>query len=140
MNKGDVMKKILLFLIGLFLITGCGQRNYTQLSYAELETKLNNKEDFVLVIGSSTCVACEDYEETMKDIMTKNDIEIFFLDLNALTDEENTKAYSKFHVNSTPTTIFIKEGEETSTYNRIVGAGEYNDVLDKLQQLGYLGE
>ncbi len=134
------MKKILLSLIGLFLLTGCGQNNYTQLSYTELETKLNNDEDFVLVIGSSTCSACELYEETMKDIMSKNKIEIFFLDLNALSDEESTKAYSKFHVDSTPTTIFIKDGEETGTHNRIVGAGDYDAVFSKLQQLGYIGE
>lgn len=134
------MKKILLVLIGLFLLTGCGQKNYTQLSYTDLETKLNNKDDFVLVVGSSTCSACENYEVTMKDIMTKNDIEIFFLDLNSLSDEEYTKVYSKFHVNSTPTTIFIKQGEETGTHNRITIAAEYNDVLDKLQQLGYIGE
>lgn len=140
MNKGGVMKKILLYLIGLFLITGCGRANYTQLSYAELEAKLNNKEDFVLVIGSATCSACEIYEETMRDIMTENDIEIFFLDLDALSDEDSTKVYSKFVYSYTPTTVFIKEGEETGTHNRIIGAGEYNDVLEKLQQLGYIGE
>ena len=70
------MKKILLILMSLFLITGCGKREYTQLTYNDLETKLNNKDDFVLVIGSATCVACDTYEKTMQDVMTKNDIEI----------------------------------------------------------------
>lgn len=134
------MKKILLILMSLFLITGCGKREYTQLTYNDLETKLNNKDNFVLVIGSATCVACDTYEKTMQDVMTKNDIEIFFLDLNALTDEEATKVYSKFVYSYTPTTIFIKDGEETDTHNRIVGAGEYDDVLSKLEKLGYIGE
>lgn len=138
--EGDVMKKILLCLVGLLLFTGCGRKDYTYLSYTDLDAKLNNKDDFVLVIGSSTCTACDAYEETMRDIITKNDIEIFFLDLNTLSDEESSKVYSKFVYSYTPTTIFIKNGEETGTHNRIVGAGEYKDVLNKLEQLGYIGE
>lgn len=139
------MKKVLLFLICIFLLVGCDFKNltysdYTYLTYSELETKLDNKDTFVLVIGSDTCSACAVYEDTMKKVIKENNIEIFFLNLNKLTDEERDKAHSKYVYKYTPTTVFIKSGEEIGTYTRIVGAAEYDDVVAKLKQLEYIGE
>ncbi len=134
------MKKILICFLSLFLLVGCGKKEYTELSYAELENKLNNKDSFVLLIGSDTCLACAIYQETMQDVMKDTNVEIFYVNLHALSDEDYSKIYSKFVVNSTPTTIFISEGEETSTYDRIVGAANYEKVISSLEKHGYIGE
>lgn len=136
---GDVMKKIFLALISFLLLTGCG-RQYIKINYNELETKLNNKENFVLVIGSATCSACELYEETMKEVMSKNNIDIYFIDLDALNDSERSKVYTKFAYTYTPTTVFIKNGEDSGTHNRFVGAVEYEEIIERLEKLGYIGE
>ncbi len=133
------MKKILLCIIGILFLTGC-EKDYTRITYNELETKLNNHENFVLVIGSATCFACDIYEETMKKVMSKNNIEIFFIDLDALTDAEHSKIYNKFTYAYTPTTIFIKDGEDSGTHNRFTRAADYEEVVDRLKKLGYIGE
>ena len=133
------MKKILIVLTMLLLV-GCGSPKYTEINYEELKEKLDNKDTFVLLIGSDTCSACASFETTMKKVMSDTKIEIFYVNLHNLSDEDYSKIYSKFVVVSTPTTIFIKDGEETSTYNRIVGAVKYEEVIDSLKQYGYIGE
>ena len=123
----------------MLLLVGCGKKEYTELSYIDLENKLNNKDSFVLLIGSDTCSACASYEKTMQEVMKDTNVEIFYVNLNALSNEDYAKIYSKFVVNSTPTTIFISEGEETSTYDRIIGAANYDKVISSLEKHGYIG-
>lgn len=140
------MKKIIILFAVLFsiLLVGCGNKikytDYTELKIDELQQKLDNKDSFVLVLGSSTCSACAKYRETMKNVIKDKQVEIFYLDLHALTEEEYAKIYSKYVVTSTPTTVFIKEGLETSTYDRIIGAASYSDVVNSLKKLGFLGD
>lgn len=133
------MKKILICLITILLV-GCGNPKYTEINYGQLKEKLDNKETFVLLLGSDTCSACANYETTMTKVMKDTKIEIFYVNLHLLSEEDYNKVYSKFVVNSTPTTIFIKDGEETTTYNRIVGSADYKTVIEKLKTLGYIGD
>lgn len=124
----------------ILFVTGCGGKStYTELSYQQLVDKLENKDSFVLVIGSETCQHCADYKVTMEKVIKKNNIEIFYINLAGLSNEDYAKLYSKYTVSSTPTTLFIKNGEEESTYNRIAGAKSYADVVNTLKKQGYLG-
>ena len=134
-----MLKKIFV-IITLCLLVGCGNPKYTEINYEQLKEKLDNKETFVLLLGSDTCSACANYEITMTKVMKDTKIEIFYVNLHLLSEEDYNKVYSKFVVNSTPTTIFIKDGEETTTYNRIVGAADYKTVIEKLKTLGYIGD
>ena len=76
----------------------------------------------------------------MEQVIKDEQVEIFYLDNDKLTEEESSKIYSKYIITGTPTTIFIKEGNETSTYDRINGTGSYTDILDKLKKFGIIGE
>ena len=137
------MKKLLLILtVALcFFITGCKKyTTYTELSLGEFQTKLDNKDSFVIVMGSATCGACAEYRKTMEEVIKDKQVEIFYLDLYKLNEEEHAQVYSKYVIKSTPTTIFIKDGVETSTYNRIIGSAGYAAVVDSLKTYGYLGD
>ena len=39
---------------------------------------------------------------------------------------------------STPTTVFITDGVEKTTYNRIVGALSYSKIESKFEKAGYI--
>lgn len=138
------MKKlgtILLAMLIIFGLSGCKKyTTYTEISYTQLEEKMSMKDNFVLVVGASHCSACKEYKTTMDDIIKDKQIEIFYIDMDKLTEEEDAKLYSKFVVMSTPTTIFFKEGEPTPVYNRIVGAANYDKVEKALIKNGFLEE
>ena len=131
------MKKILIILCALFLV-GCSNPKYTEISVTQFQEKLDAKESFILVIGSDTCSACKSYEPTMQKVMKDTNLEIFYINLHVLSDEDYSKIYSSYVVTSTPTTLFFKDGVETSTYDRIVGAVDYDEVIKKLEKLGYI--
>lgn len=139
------MKKIgLLFsiLVLTVILTGCGEKykTYVDVTYNELEQKLENKETFAFVIGSSTCSACKAYKVTMDKLIKKYQIPVYYIKTDLLSEEDNNKLSSKFYFQYTPTTIFIVEGEEKTTYDRIVGAAEAKDVIKKLEKYNLLGE
>ena len=132
------MKKILIILCALFLV-GCSNPKYTEISVTQFQEKLDAKESFILVIGSDTCSACKSYEPTMQKVMKDTNLDIFYINLHVLSDEDYSKIYSSYVVTSTPTTLFFKDGVETSTYDRIVGAVDNNEVIKKIEKLGYIG-
>ncbi len=134
------MKKILLgiILVGTILLnTGCTV-GYEVVDYSAIEEKLNNKETFVLVIGSNTCSGCAEYKPDMDEVGKNNDVKILYIDQNEISDSDLTKLSSKFVITATPTTIFIEDGVETNTYDRIIGAVDSQELEDKIKQLGLM--
>lgn len=135
------MKKILMCLIALLCLTGCTSKiKYTQISYNDLENKINNKETFILVIGSSTCSNCTTFKQTIENTEVNKRVEMSYIYIDSLSDEDYAKLYSKYAVNSTPTTIFFKDGKETSIYDRIIGRVDSSELKTYLQKQGYIGD
>ena len=139
------MKKILLSLtviVGtLLILTGCGSKKstYVELSYSDFLKKIENKETFPLVVGSSECSHCADFKITMEKFIEEYQVTVYYINILNLSTEE----YNEFitYVNfggSTPTTVFINDGEEKTIYNRIVGALSYSKVVSKYTDAGYI--
>ncbi len=140
------MKKRIFIIIAAFLllITGCGGEKgattYQELTLDELTKKIDAKENFVLVLGSSTCSACATYKVTMEEIITKYNLTIYHFDGGELKDEERAKLLSIVYYTSTPTTVYFKDGKAEETHKRLVGAVEYDKAIDFLKQKGYIGK
>ena len=136
------MKKILLggLLLLFLVISGCSLRldGYTEISYNKLMKKIENGETFPLVIGSSDCSACANYEITMTSFIKKHNVEIFMIDLLGLSDEEYNNLKTETSFTGTPTTVFYKEGKLTSFYNRIDGSESMSAVEDYFKSNGYI--
>lgn len=137
------MKKFILCLILTIALslTGCGKKlsTYEQISYADFMKKIENKESFPLVVGSSQCSHCADFKITMEKFISDYQVTVYYIDILTLSTDE----YNEFitHVNfggSTPTTVFITDGEEKTVYNRIVGALSYSKVETKYKSAGYI--
>jgi len=137
------MRKVLMFIIlGVcsFVISGCSSKyqGYQIITYDELHEMQENNETFPLVIGSSTCSACESYKVTMEAFIKKYDVKVYFIDLDELTDDEKQKFNLEVNFDSTPTTVFYKEGNITQSYNRLVGAANIQSVKQIFMQNGYV--
>ena len=63
--------KILLVVIGIILLTGCGKDSLQEISYNDLEKALNNKETFILEIAQDGCHNCEEFNPIFKKVLKK---------------------------------------------------------------------
>ena len=133
-------KKLLFVIIGvlLFLVTGCGEKEYHEVTIDDLTKMVEAKESFVLVIGSETCSACESFKPTMERIITKYNIRINYINVYPLNEEEKAKLLSYVYYNSTPTTVYFEDGKVTETHNRLTGAVTYDKVVESLKKNGYI--
>ena len=133
------MKKILLGLTILILISGCssivkddGKVKSTKI--AEIKTKLDNKETFVFTVGSDTCPACKPIEIVIQEFNNK-DREVFYID-NSLEEKGTAKAFGDEYLDgslsATPTTYFIAKGE---VVKRLEGAISLEDFISTYNEL-----
>lgn len=144
------MKKIFYFcLLGLaiLLLSGCTKKleGYDEITIDELKNIVENKEDIILFIGSDQCSHCSTYKVTVNEIVKTYQIDIKYINIAKL-DETGLQELLKISNfgNSTPTTVFIKDGEEycgesnNCSYYRIIGDQEYDKVVKKLKDKGYI--
>ena len=134
------MKKIFVVLIGLSMLflTGCGRTSYYEISYSELQDLIDNKESFPLVIASATCSACNSYRLTLEKFIQEYNVDVKYIDLDKLTDEEESNLMNEFPITGTPTTVFVEDGEEKDTYNRIVGNKKFSQTEEAYRENGYI--
>ena len=127
-------------LVGIFLITGCKNKmsGYVEISYQDYLHKIDNGESFPLVIGSSTCSACNMFKPVMESFISKYQIEVFYIDISKLTEDDYNLLKSDVNFSSTPTTIFIQDGKQTSVYYRIVGSETLSGVVNAYTKMGYI--
>lgn len=137
------MKKFILVLCMIFLVTGCGSKKlstYTEISYDEFNNMVSEKKTFPLVIGSSTCSACSVFKPTMESFIKKYQVEVFYIDLSKLSEDDSNKLGSSLNFKSTPTTVFFEDGLQTSVYYRLVGSESFGNVVNAYKRMGYIGE
>ena len=139
------MRKVLMFLVlatVALLISGCGStKTYTEISYTDLNKMLDDKESFVLFIGSATCTHCASYKVTLNKVIDENNVDgVYYIDVDNLSEKDTSSLQAKFPFSGTPTTIFIEKGEEESTFNRIEGEASYSEIVDALTENNYIKE
>ena len=138
------MKKffICLLLFCAFFVCGCSRKlsTYHEISYAEYNDMISNGESFPLVVGSSTCSACSIFKPTMESFISKYQVDVRYIDISKLSQDESKSFLTIAGVTSTPTTIFFKDGKQTSVYYRIVGAEDFDGVVAAYKRMGYIGD
>ena len=135
------MKKIIIILsIVLVAFTfGCSiKQRIIEISANDFLNKIENKETFALYIGNENCSYCVAYKPTLEQVLNDYDITIYHLDNSKLTAEDFNKINPIMNVQSTPTIVFIKNGEEKTTLDRIVGKVSYEKTVNKFKKNGII--
>lgn len=135
------MKKIVFILtIILIMITGCSNKleTYKKIDYAEFIKMFENKESFILYIGSSECSHCASYTLKLNRVIKTHQVMVYYIDVAKMSESEHNKFEGKIKYNGTPTTVFINKGKEDSTYNRIDGNQNYDKIVDKFKKNNYI--
>lgn len=125
---------VLLIAIVIFFAT---RKNLISLNYTTYETKLENKDSFILYLGAKDCSHCQTFRPTLEKIMRKYRLEIFYLDVSTLTKEEYAKVENKTHLKGTPTVVFIEQGK-LRTSPRIQGEMPYYEAVEIFKESGYI--
>lgn len=141
------MKKILVALAAAIILGGCSNDTSLPVKSAEEAVQMyDNKETMILVVGSTTCDACQSYKSVLKEYY-KNypDSKLYLMYIDhedAVEVDGETKRvhYAELEerlgvVKSTPTTFLIVDGEIKDT---IVGNAEYEKVKSKIEKAGLL--
>lgn len=105
----------------------------------DFKKKIENKDSFILVVSKDGCPFCEQYYPVLISVLEKYDVTAYRINLTKLSKEEITYLNDIANVSGTPTTVFITNGEEKTTLNRLVGGGITKKTLvSRLKSLGYI--
>lgn len=142
-NKHTLLKILIpiILILGLIVIIYSlfFEKKLTRINYNQFFDKWNNKESFVLVISKTTCSACKSYLPKVKKIVKNNKINIYYIEADTLTSDENKSLNDFIDYNkTTPTTVFITNGEETSKANRLIGNTTEENIIEKLKANNFI--
>lgn len=115
-----------------------GKSYFNEISVDEIMEKIENKEDVLLLISQTTCTHCISYKPKLEEVANEHKVEIYYIDVDLLSEEESTELKSKVNYSSTPVTVFLKNGEETTAANRINGDASKDKILKKLKNNGFI--
>ena len=126
---------ILLIIILSILLIYNSKGNYLErINYNKINEMITNKETFTLCISKTTCTHCQSFKPKLKEVANKYKIKIYYVDIDKESEKNQEKLTELLSLNgSTPTTIFIKKGEEPTSANRIVGDASKELIIEKLK-------
>lgn len=130
---------ILIAIISILIINNLNKGELIKLNYNEITKKIDNQEDFILVVSKSTCSHCATYKPKLKKIAKDYKIKIYYIDYDNESQENQDKLLKNLNLDgSTPITLFIKEGKETSVLNRLEGDLSSTKVIEKFKKMGFI--
>jgi thioredoxin-like negative regulator of GroEL len=153
--SGDKMKKKIMIFLGVAIAIGAiaaivyasltlnkqkeiEDTYLIELSYNELEEKINNKESFVVVFTQSQCAHCHEYKPILKRTLAKVELYAYEIVLDKLSKEEGSKLNDIANVSQTPTTVFIKNGQEINSTSRLLGVQNEDKLIKRFKTFGYI--
>ncbi len=113
------------------------QTKLINIKVSDLETKIANKETFILVISQTGCSHCEQYLPELDRTLKELNIEANVLNITNLNTDEKITLSKYANFSGTPTTLFFTEGEEKTSLNRIIGYASKAKIKERLASLGY---
>ena len=106
------------------------EKKLKELNVNEIKNKINNQEDFILLISQSTCSHCISYIPKLEQLAKEKQTNIYYISVDLLSNKDRDEINNIIDYDGTPTTIFYIKGKEDLS-NRIVGNLSYSEILDK---------
>lgn len=131
---------ILVLLLSFLIINkAISKGNLVELTYDEFVQKIDNEESFVLCVSRTTCSHCATYKPKLESVAKDYAIDLYYIDIDKYSEEEQEEFEKIINFNdSTPTTVFLKNGKETTASNRINGDVSTSRIIDKLKSNDFI--
>ena len=129
------MRKILVLIVFMILLTGCDNGNIEDISLNDLNQKFENKESFILYFEGTKS---ETLENTLNNILEENNLTAYSLDTSELNEDEINSLRLKVDYES-PSIVFIVEGKDPSVITHVTDNYiQENDLLTRLKDLNFI--
>ena len=92
------------------------------------------------MIGATSCTHCDKFKLTLAEVKKRYKVTFYYIDVDKLSAEEESKLKSNFPYTGTPTTVNIIDGVEVNSQSRIDGSLDYCVVKKRLLKWGYIKE
>lgn len=128
----SVFGLVLVIFIALFTYRQLTFKDYQTISESKLTEMVENKEDFVVVLGDSTNTTVAGYQEVMTKYTTQNrDTPLYYVD-SSEDEDFNSYVEKTFNINvSYPATLIIKDGKVAAKKE---GAMQYYYLYDFIKE------
>ena len=112
------MKKGLLVILLITFLVGCNKEkfyleekyynnsSFEEITKAELQSLEDNKESFLIMVYTSGCFSCMDFEKVLTDFSKENNLQILRINIANI---ENTKLSNK--IKYTPSLVIYRDGK-----------------------------
>lgn len=142
MNKKSFIISIcslILIILFILLFNYYSRPRLYELDVNQVKDKIDNKESFILCISATNCSHCKKYKPKLEDISKEYRMDIYYIDFDKYSDKEQElfRNYISFD-GGTPVTLFIKNGEEETTVNRINGNVSKDKIISKFKSNGFI--
>ena len=130
---------IIILLAIIFFILNPSKTNGSlqQITYEEIQTKKQKKEDFILIVSRSDCSHCLTYKPKVKQIAEDYNIVVYYIDYDHTNNP--VEFLKEFNLSgATPMTLFFKNGKESSVLNRIEGDLATSIIKEKFKKMGFI--
>ena len=128
-------------LVTAFIIDSIAGKNYfTEISDNKIIEKIENDESFILLVSQTTCSHCASYKPKLEEVANEYKINVYYIDVDLLTGDEDKNLKKYVNYDSTPITVFIKNGEETTAATRINGDASREKIIKKFKSNGFISE
>jgi len=134
------MRKILLCLALLStMLVGCSkvEQSYSySLTVQEVLDKIENQEDFVVYLGTTTCTACQNFAPIAEKMNENYDTQIYHVELDLEEDETlKEELLSIIPVEYTPSINAIVDGVVVANYEGVL---EYIDLKEFMTKYEFI--
>ena len=123
----------------LFYSRDKDKNHFISLSGEEFKEKINNKDSFILLLIQTGCHFCEEFKPVVNEVIKEHtDLKIYALNLTDMSSDDKAFLINIANTTSTPTMIFVVNGEEETSLNRVVGKVSKSKLITRLESLGYI--
>lgn len=123
-------------MILLLLTIGCPKQKTYMIGIDNVEF-FNTHVDMYVYFGRPTCIDCRNFEKYLLDVLSENNVEIFYFNTDYWRDKEGAQEiFSEFEIDTVPQLINIdSEGNIRRYY-----FNEKTDLKDSLEQFLKVGD
>lgn len=111
------MKKVIIAILFVLLLTGCTSNNYKKISFDELTKKLDNKETFIILFNDDSKDS-DILQKTLNNVLNNYDLKAYKINSNKISLEQKNElrpliSYEGLSI------VFIKDGLDSSKLSHI---------------------